>query len=163
MPGGPGEAIGPGEKGPAPKELSKEFSLLWTLGDLEPIVGGCQKDAGRFLIRRGTCRGLCEPLLRAMSKRASSSDAESSRTWIETCLLLCSPAGSSWPAADAILISNTTVKKFTSYSQHKIFLRKLPPSFFRVSLFVLNYEQVLMLSLRFTLSPLLVQTTHHSK
>lgn len=54
MLGGPGEAMGPGEKGPCPKELSKEFSLLCTLGDLEPNVGGFQKDSGRVLIRIGT-------------------------------------------------------------------------------------------------------------
>ena len=54
---GPGEGTGPGEKGaPWPSELSKEFSLLCTLGLLLPIVGGFQKEAGRLRIRNGTCR-----------------------------------------------------------------------------------------------------------
>jgi len=52
-----GEGPGPGEKGaPWPSELSKEFSLLCTLGLLLPIVGGFQKEAGRLRIRSGTCR-----------------------------------------------------------------------------------------------------------
>jgi hypothetical protein len=30
-----------------------EFSRLCTLGDLDPTVGGCQKEAGKFRIRSG--------------------------------------------------------------------------------------------------------------
>ena len=103
MVGGPGEGMGPGEKGPWPRELSKEFSLLCTLGDFEPNVGGFQNDSGRFRIRRGTCKCFCGAGFK-MSKRASSSEAESSRTWRIGFWLLCSPTGSSWPVADAILI-----------------------------------------------------------
>ena len=46
---------GPGLKGAL---LSREFSLLCDCpGDLVPMGPGCQKEAGKLRILRGTCRG----------------------------------------------------------------------------------------------------------
>ena len=36
-----------------PPRVPKEFSRLCTLGDREPTVGGCQKEAGKFRMRSG--------------------------------------------------------------------------------------------------------------
>ena len=80
MGGGPGLATPPGEKG----LLSREFSREWTLGDLLPTDGGWKNDLGRFLILMGGC---CNDLLElpwTTLKRASISEALSSRTWRTT-------------------------------------------------------------------------------
>merc|ERR1740129_1517608 len=97
-----------GEKLPWLRVLSRLFSRLWTLGDLLPqSLGGCQKEAGRFLMRRGTWRGRCPPF-RAMSKSAWSSLSESSLMWMDTRLSFVSGLLSC--AEDAILnVANSCV------------------------------------------------------
>ena len=97
--GGVGLELGPGLRGP----LSREFSLLWTPGDLLPTGGGSKNEGGKFLMRSGIPIGIFVLGLTTANILAISS-SESDLTWMMGLLCCCWGSSlNSWFCA-AILI-----------------------------------------------------------
>ena len=82
-----------GEYGSFKDVLSWLFSLLWQLGDFDPVVGGLKKEAGKLRILMGFCNGISVPgAFRATANMVSKMESESARMCTTGPTLLCSPS-----------------------------------------------------------------------